>query len=334
MRRVVAVGLHALFVFVLMTPAFGQGGENNAYQAIQDEMTFQRKLQLIKDFIRNYSNSQYRPDLDIQLMRMYTQNKDWGEMLLHADSFRLTQPSADARSRVSIYTLAMVAAGELKNFEKVQEFGDRVLEADPNDLNALNMLTSLITDRLPQDAAARDAALNKALGYVKRAAAAPKPANIPDADWTRAQAGVKSKLGFIHLNKGEFAEAGKAYEEAVKGNPIDGLSQYRLGLAYLYQLPQVLQALQAAVKNLQEAHAAKADEKKLEELIAKQQELEKDVVQKRDLAIDALARAVAILGPAGAEARKQLEPLYANKNNKSLDGLDQFISSKKAELGL
>ena len=55
--------------------------------------------------------------------------------------------------------------------------------------------------------------------------------------------------------------------------------------------------------------------------------------RKRDRAIDELALAVAIGGVAGAPAREQLEKLYKVKNNDSLEGLDQLIAQKKAQLG-
>jgi hypothetical protein len=69
------------------------------------------------------------------------------------------------------------------------------------------------------------------------------------------------------------------------------------------------------------------------ELTLKQQEFEKEALAHRDAALDSLARAFVIGGQFVEPAKKLLDNLYQSKN-KSLDGQEQFLAQKKAELGL
>ena len=71
----------------------------------------------------------------------------------------------------------------------------------------------------------------------------------------------------------------------------------------------------------------------LDELAATRSALDADFRAKRDLAIDSFARAVAIAGPVKDAARAQLDRLWKQKNDNSVDGLEAFIAAKKAEIG-
>ena len=331
MKRISAVVIGVLLALTLSTPAFSQGGENNAWQAIQDDRNFQTKLQKMESFLSTYPNSAFRPDMDIQLMTMYVQNKDWGKMTVKAERFRLDVPTADPKSRAQFYVLAMEAARQVDNMAKMIEFGDRVLEADATNMSALLTLARNISERLPQDAAAKDTALNKALGYAKRAAQAPQ-GTIAAQEWAAVQGRVHSILGNIYFVKNQIPEAGDEYAVALKINPKDQVGQFRLGIAQITRLQAGLLALQAAMKDAEDA--AKGPQAKLNELIDKREALTKDILSQRDAAIDSLARTVAMGGPLAEPARKQLETLYLNKNGGKPDGLDDFINQKKTELGL
>ena len=331
MSKSAIIGLCLILTVSLAAPAWSQRGENNEYQAIRDEHNPQKRKQMIEEFIDKNKNSQFRPELDVELMNLYVQNGDWAQLFQRADRFYLEVPSADAKSRVQIYTRGMVAAQRMKNDQKVTEFAERVLQADANDLNALMTLSAAIMNKLPAEGAAKDAGLEKALGYSKRILAAPKPAGITDEDFQRTQARAHGTVGFIQLSKNQFADAAAEFDQALKVNPKDPDSQYRAGIAYFNLIvSSSIPTLQTTMKAVDDASAAKADEKKLNELLEKRNAAEKDVVEKRDLAIEALGKAVALGVTA---ARPQLEALYKSKTG-GVETLDQFISQKKTELGL
>src|SRR4029079_11531090 len=96
-------------------------------------------------------------------------------------------PKADARMKGFALGNAMVAAQQANVFEKIVEYGDKLLSVDPNDLNAMITLSSMIPERLPADEAAKKASLEKANTLATKAMAGvtqlfsqPKPAQFSD----------------------------------------------------------------------------------------------------------------------------------------------------------
>ncbi|PYS06354.1 MAG: hypothetical protein DMG12_04420, partial [Acidobacteria bacterium] len=144
---------------------------------------------------------------------------------------------------------------------------------------------------------------------------------------------LHAALGFIALNRQDYAKSVQEFDAALKSAPKDGVSHYRLGLVYQSLASEASKALVEAINAENAAKTAKAEQPAIDELVAKRQGVEADARQKRDKAIDELATAVAIGGVVGQPAREALERLYKVKNNDSLEGLDQLIAQKRSQLG-
>jgi tetratricopeptide (TPR) repeat protein len=315
------VGLIMLVCLTLAVPAFSQGNENNAWQAIQDERDARRRAERLEEFIRNFQNSAHRPDADKMLVSFWVQNKDFQKILNHAEAFRQNLPSADAASKATIYTEAMLAAASLKNNNKVIEFSGYVLDADPNNLTVLILLAG---SNMPTP--------EKALEHAQKAVTVAKPATMSQEQYATMQFRANSIVGNFHFAENKFKEANAAYEAALKFNPKDHATQFRSGFASLNLAVASAQAAQTVNTDLQAASKSNATAM-ITELSAKQEALEKEALAHRDAALDSLAKAVAIGGQFSTQAKTLLDNTYQSKN-KSLDGEDQFIAAKKAELGL
>ena len=85
----------------------------------------------------------------------------------------------------------------------------------------------------------------------------------------------------------------------------------------------LIKAMSATPPNNSEADAAKA----------KMESSSKEALELRDVAIESLARAIAIGGQYTQDAQKLFDGLYQAKN-KSLDGATDLVAQKKSELGL
>jgi hypothetical protein len=300
---------------------FGQGGENNAWQAIQDERDARRRAERLEEFIRQYQNSSHRPDADKMLVSFWVSNKDFAKIVQHAEQFRLNLPSADAASKATIFTEAMLAAASIKNNAKVVEFSNYALDADPNNLTVLILLAG---SNMPDP--------QKALEHAKKAASVPKPATMSDAQYGNLQFRANAIVGDSNFAQNKFKEANDAYALALKFNPKDHATNFRSGFASLNLAVQSAQAVQKANEDMK-ALGPGITKPMLDDLTAQQQAREKEALAHRDAAIDSLARAVAIGGPFLEQAKQLLSNTYANKN-KDTTGLDQFIASKKSELGI
>lgn len=327
-KRLVSFGLAALMSLAVAMPAFAQSGENKDFQTIQDERD-QRKLRdLLESFIKSYPNSAHRPEFDLQLMTIYYGNKEWALMVRHADSFVQTQGTADAKSKSTLFTLAMEGARQLGNGNKVTEYADRALTADPNNMSVLMTMSRGLAENPPVDPAAKTAAMDKALGYAEKAKKVPKPEKTTDVEWQGIQGRLHGILGMIYFNQAKWPEAEAELSEYLRTNPNDGINQYRYGAVVYTQLQSTLANLKALTDDAKLAQAAGRDlDPYIERINARNKEFE----TQRDITIDAMAKALAIGGPFAATARTIIEPLYKQKNN-SLDGLDPFIAAKKAEL--
>jgi hypothetical protein len=310
-------------------PAFAQGNENKDFQAIQDERDQRKQRDLLVDFLKNYPNSQHRPDYDIQLITLYYGGKDWAQMIKLADNFVQQQGAADAKSKTNLFTLAMEGARQLGNTAKFNEYADRALTADPNNISVLMTMSRSLSENPPADAAARTAALDKAMGYAQRAQKAPKPDKTTDAEWQGVQNRVHGIVGVVYFNQGKWSEASDELAEYLKTNPNDGANQYRYGAAMFSQVQTTLANLQALNNDAKLAQAADRD---LGPYIDRLNARNKEFETQRDITIDAMAKALAIGGPFATSATAIITPLYKQKNNGSEDGLQPFIASKKAEL--
>ena len=273
----------------------------------------------------------------------YAKAQNWTKVMDAADR-AAAYPKADARLKGFAFGNAMVAAQQVNVFEKIVEYGDKLLSVDPNDLNAMITLSSMIPERLPTDEAAKKAALDKANGLANKAMTGvtqlfsqPKPAQFSDSDWNKQknelEGNLHATLGFIALNNREYPKAVEHYETALKSIPKDGIAHFRLGLAYQFLTSDASKAVVTAIKAENDAKASHADQVQIDELVAARQGIEQDLNDKRDKAIDQLATAVAIGGVVQQPARDALTKLYQSKTaDGSTAGLEELIAQKKSSL--
>jgi len=350
MIKLGSLGLSLLLLVSVAMPVLAQSAqaEYDAYLAFYNEQDPQKKAALAEKFIAEptLTTSQYRGAVVGGLIRAYAASQNFPKVLETVDKLGTLLPTADDKTKLAAYQNGMIAAQNVDNFPKMLEYGDKTLQIDPNDLNAQLTLSTMIPERLPADEAQKKAALDKAYSLAEKAQAQiPKifdkapPSGVSADQWKAGRAGYESQItstmGLIHLSRGEYDKAIEKYETVLKTNPKDAVNQYRLGLAYR---SAAATASNATVTAYEDENKAKkdhpADQFLHDELAAKRQALEEDFKGKREKALDALAKAVALGGVVAAPARQELEKLYKTKSaDGSLEGLDQFIAAKKQELG-
>ncbi|MBI4474212.1 MAG: hypothetical protein HY646_16190 [Acidobacteria bacterium] len=341
MKTTSRMALSVLLLLALALPGLAQGEvENSAYRTYYGEQNAQKKIELGEKFLTDFKESTYRAPVLQGILNLYVQGQNWAKVMEHGDKLPAELPNADAKIKTTVYTLAMGAAQAANNANKTIEFGDKVLAADPNDLQAQVIVSTTIPVAMPQDKAANDKAIGlatKALAGVAQYFSAAKPANLTDAQWRQARAEydeqLHSTLGLIYFSRVDYAKSIEEYSAVSKSNPKDGVARYYIGLAFRNQAADVSKATVDAIDALNAAKKAKAPQPEIDELDAKRLGLQEEFQKKRDTALDELAAAVAIGGPVTAQARDALEKLYTSKND-SLQGLDQLIAQKKALIGL
>jgi len=325
MKKLGRIGVCLALGLCLTIPAYAQGGENGAWQAIDDQRDLRRKGELLESFIKSYGNSAHRPDADFQLINIYVSNNDHAKILNHAESFRTNLPSADNSAKSKMFQEAVFAAYQLKNVPKVIEFSGYALTADPNNLT---VLTLLARSNLPDPV--------KAMEHANKALSIPRPATMTQEAYDKNQAYMHAIVAPVFLSQNKFAEAQEHLSVALKANPKDQAAQFQYGFASV-NLAGV------SAKDAQEANTAMVkamtatptNQAEVEAAKAKVEAASKQALQHRDNAIDALAKAVALGSqkPLTDQSKVLLDGLYKSKTG-SLDGEEQLIAEKKKELGL
>ena len=347
MNRSAYVGLALIATLLLATPAQAQQAkskaEYDAYKAMYDEQEPQRKARLAEAFLNDYGDSDFIPAAFQLLSNAYVSARNWRKVVETAEEFDQTVPDADSRVKGFMYQRAMAAAEQGRNVPRVIEFGEKVLQVDRNNLGALLTLSTVITDNLPAGEAQKESSLGRAFQLANRArvqaqqALRSKPENLTDAQWDAQRMAVFSRiymtLGVVHYTRGDYEQAANEYKRVIGYNPRDPFAHLQLGLSYEYQAAGNSALVLDAVAEENEARTNQADQAVLDELVTRREALEGEVLGGMDFAIDSLAKAVALGGQAGNLARVELEKLYRRKNEDSLDGLDELIEEKRAELG-
>jgi hypothetical protein len=167
--------------------------------------------------------------------------------------------SACPNIRVGTMVLLMTAYSQF-DATKTLDAADRILKLDPNNLRALYgeaVLRKSAAAALPDTDPGKQAALDAAAGYAQKgvvAFAAPKPADMPDADFQTLKASAVpsfySIIATAALNKKDTATAIDAYKKELASVPLAQTQTlgpqlqdtYYLGVAYFESTPPDLRS--------------------------------------------------------------------------------------------
>ncbi|HEY9660985.1 MAG TPA: hypothetical protein V6C65_21225, partial [Allocoleopsis sp.] len=276
-------------------------------------------------------DNQYRNGAFSLMNKSLMDSKNWKGVMDLANRYEKEVPNAPNDSKKFYLSQAMQASGQAGDAAKLIEFGDKVLAIDPNDLNSLLIVSTTIPLNLPTDTAAMDKALAKAMDYAKKLVAMTKPTQIDEKTWqTAVQGPAHGVIGFVLLQKAQYEDAEKEFDQTVKINSKDQLAWYRYGLA----ATKITIAAQGLIKPAYDkvnANTTLGPDR--DAAVAERDAIEKDFEAKRDKAIEILISAVALPDANITKAaRVTLESLYNPKHDNTNAGLDELIEKRKAEL--
>ena len=163
--------------------------------------------------------------------------------LEYLDVFMKSYPDTTNASQVNFqYQMAYTLAGDAA---KADEYGEKAIAADANNIEALNLVA--------YDYSNRRTNLDKAAEYAKKVVslvpAMKKPEGVPDDQF---KTGQNNQLGMAHLTLGyiDFQKASRSHRvgtaiqhfktaiDLLSGNPsLQGAALYYLGNAYEFQSP-------------------------------------------------------------------------------------------------
>ncbi len=165
--------------------------------------------------------------------------QDPAEKIKLAEAFLQKYP--DSELKPFAYRKEMEAYQQQNNFDKMREFGEKILETDPDDAVSLILLASALPERTKETDLDRDQKLNMAEEYAKRALTAidklekPQP-QMTDEQWNlarnEARANAHAAMGLINLQRKQYPAAEESFRKATQLQPQpDPIVWWRLGLS-------------------------------------------------------------------------------------------------------
>jgi tetratricopeptide (TPR) repeat protein len=139
---------------------------------------------------------------------------------------------------ISLLRDAMVVFRGAGDLAMVVDFGQQALEVEPNELLTLMVLAVAMSEIQPGETVPRPEHLPGALEYASRAVELLDdgliPLDAPLSAANRAELGssLRSTVGWIYYNLGEYDNAEVALLEVASGAPLDAVTHFRLGLVY------------------------------------------------------------------------------------------------------
>jgi len=336
MKKLGYAGLSAALCMAFALPVVGQtpspaetacNAKYGKYYAAQSDM------KLFDDFVNDATckDSKYRNDAFTVMRTALTTAKNWKGVMELESRYEKEMPGVPIDNKKYSLNSGMSAAAQGGDAAKVLEFGDKLLAADPANINALLIVATTIPLNLPTDPAAMDKALTKAMEYAKKLVEMTRPTGIEEKTWQTAVLGpAHGVIGFFYLQKAQYVEAEAEFDQTVKINPKDQLAWYRYGLAAT-KITIAAQALIGPAYDEVNKNTTLGPER--DAAVAKRDAIEKDFGEKRDKAITILISAVALPDPNITKAaRVTLESLYNPLHDNSNAGLDDLIKARRDEL--
>jgi tetratricopeptide (TPR) repeat protein len=158
--------------------------------------------------------------------------KDAKTRMSYIERFTAAFPNSQYAEQVSQYAMYTLGPGQLNDSARLIAFGEKSLQANPNSLPTLLMLSNAYVED------AKPASVAKSVTYAQKVVALAK-ADAPDADRSRKlSAGVAhSTLGYAYMKQDKTAAAipeFKAASALLKGqdDTAYATAMYRLGYAY------------------------------------------------------------------------------------------------------
>jgi len=158
--------------------------------------------------------------------------KDAKTRMSYIERFSAAFPNSQYQEQVSQYAMYTLGPGQLNDSARLVAFGEKSLQANPNSLPALLMLSNVYVEE------AKPASIAKSVTYAQKVVTLAK-ADAPGADRSRKlSAGVAhSTLGYAYMKQDKTAAAIPEFKSAsalLKGqdDTAYATAMYRLGYAY------------------------------------------------------------------------------------------------------
>lgn len=168
------------------------------------------------------------------------QELDADKQIELGDAFLTKYPDSTLNSFV--YEMMCNAYRQKNNFDKTVEFGEKAIQANPNSLLALVIVSAAVPERAGDNDLDRDQKLNKSEQYAKHAleliAQLTRPPAMSEEEWNIQKRTFESSphasLGLVYLKRKMYKQAAEELKQSTEMNTTQpsAIDYFRLGIAY------------------------------------------------------------------------------------------------------
>ncbi|MBI3933497.1 MAG: hypothetical protein HY316_02315 [Acidobacteria bacterium] len=184
-----------------------------------------------------------RAEYDAFMAILGAQGKDNNQVVALADKYLADYPESKVLKEV--HELKLAAYQGLNNTAKMEETANKLLQIDPGNLRAILLLSYLFPRTFNAQDAAKDQKLEAAGENARKGLAAldalqPPQGVTPEqfqAQKNQSAAVLHQAIGYVALEKGDYATAQQELRKSAEANANDALGFYWLGRTYLLQKP-------------------------------------------------------------------------------------------------
>lgn len=188
-------------------PQWKSREEYDAFNSVAAERDPKKRISLAEAFIQKFSNSDFKGIAYVAVMQSYQQ---------------------------------------LSDSAKAMEAAYKALETDPDNVGALNYLSFAFPFVFKPNDPNASTQLTRAEADAKHGLEIlqklQKPSNLTEEQFTQEvkalRANLNSTVGFVALQRKDYAAASTSFKAATEDNPSDFYSFYRMGQAYLFSTPR------------------------------------------------------------------------------------------------
>ena len=174
----------------------------------------------------------------------FAAEKDPQKKIALGDAFLQKYPNTFIKD--GAYVLKMHAYGQLNDVAKAMEAAQGAVDLNPGQLEALNYLAYVFPFVFKADDPQAAAKLEKAESNARKGLDAiqqlKRPDNVPEDQFNQfvksQRANYNSAIGFVALQRKDYAGAVTSFKAASEDNPADVYVFYRLGIAYISGEPR------------------------------------------------------------------------------------------------
>jgi tetratricopeptide (TPR) repeat protein len=171
------------------------------------------------------------------------QGKDNNKLVELADAYLAKYP--DSKVLKETYELKLAAYQALNNTAKMEETANKLLEIDPGNLRAILLLSYLFPRTYNTQDPMKDQKLSTAEENARKGLAAlaslQQPQGVAPDQFQKqkadSEAVLHQTLGFVALEKKDYATAEQELRQSAQSKPNDALGFYWLGRTYLSEKP-------------------------------------------------------------------------------------------------